>query len=70
MKTLNKQQQSNILKLLAYTDRYDLSIQFWVESTNVYINKANVELQSYGGDFDHAISSALKYLNKINRVKE
>lgn len=70
MKTLNKQQQSNLLKLLAYTDRYDLSIQFWVESTNVYINKANVELQSYGGDFDHAIGSALKYLDRINRVKE
>lgn len=56
-------------KLLKYSNRYEINIQFWPDQTSVYIHKDDVELQSYGGDFDFAIDSSLEYLNRINKNK-
>lgn len=54
-------------QLLRFSDRYEINIQFWPEQTAVYISKDEVELESYGGDFDFAIKKSLEYLNRINK---
>lgn len=54
-------------RLLRYSDRYEIIIQFWSGQIVVYIYKDGVELQDYGGDFDFAINSSIKYLDRINK---
>ncbi len=62
--------QTNKLKsLIRYSDRYEISIQFWPDQTAVYISKDDVDLTSFGGDFDFAIGSAFDYLKRINIKK-
>lgn len=53
--------------LLAYSDRYEISIQFWPEQTAVYLAKDGVDLNDWGGDFDHAVSSAIGYLERVTK---
>lgn len=48
-------------KILKYSDRYEITIQFWPDLLSVFIEKNDVELAS----FDNLIS-ALEYLNRIN----
>lgn len=64
---LSDNQLVKLGKLLNYSNIYELSIQFWPDQTVIYISKDDVELQSYGGDFDFAIDSSLEYLNRINK---
>lgn len=52
-------------KLLSYSDRYEISIQFWPDMTAVYISKDGVDLQDYGGSFSFAVEKAIEYLNRI-----
>lgn len=56
-------------RLIKYSDRYQISIQFWPEQTSVFIMKDHVDLTSFGGGFDETIKAALDYLNRINKVK-
>ena len=59
----------DLLKLAAlirYSDRYEITIQFLPEQTAVYIAKDSVDLTSFGGNSDFAISRAIEYLEKIN----
>lgn len=48
-------------KILKYSDRYEVTIQFWPDLLSVFIEKNDVELAS----FDNLVS-ALEYLNRIN----
>ena len=57
-----------LAELLKFSDTYDISIQFWVDQTAVYISKGGVDLQDYGGSYIHAITSATDYLKRINRT--
>ena len=52
-------------RLLAYSDKYEISIQFWPKQTAVYIAKDGVDLQDYGGDFDFAIGRSIEYLDRV-----
>jgi hypothetical protein len=52
-------------KLLAFSDRYEISIQFWSEQIAVYIAKDGVDLTDFGGNFDFAVGKAIKYLVRI-----
>ena len=54
-------------RLLSYSDRYQISIQFWPDQTAVYISKDHVNLTSFGGTFDYAITEATRYLNRITK---
>ena len=56
-------------KLLIYSDRYDISIQFWGEQIGIYISKENIDLADYGGDFNTSVSQAIEYLDRINGKK-
>lgn len=56
-------------RLLKYSDRYEISIQFWPKQIAVYISKDMVELKDYGGDFDFAIKRSIEYLDRINNKK-
>lgn len=56
-----------LAQLLKFSDRYEISIQFWPEQTAVFISKGGVELVDYGGGFKHSIESALSYLKRINK---
>ena len=51
--------------LLTFSDRYEISVQFWPQQTAVYIAKDGVDLTDFGGDFDFAIGKATEYLNRI-----
>lgn len=52
-------------RLLTYSDRYEITIQFWPKSTTVYIEKDEIGLQDYGGDFKFAIGQAIDYLDRV-----
>lgn len=60
---------SNLLrKLLVYSDRYEISIQFWPDQTAVFIEKDGIDLENFGSsDQNEAIKMALEYLNRINK---
>jgi hypothetical protein len=53
--------------LLSFSDRYEISIQFWPQQTAVYIAKDGVDLTDFGGDFDFAVGKAIKYLIRITQ---
>lgn len=53
-------------KLLAFSSRYEISIQFWPEQIAVYISKNGVDLIDFGGDFNFSICKAIEYLERIN----
>lgn len=65
--TLNKSQVKQLQILLSYSDRYEISVQFWPNQTAVYIAKDDVDLNSFGGDFDFAIGKTIEYLDRINK---
>ena len=52
--------------LLAFSDRYQITIQFWPKSTAVFIAKDYVDLCAFGGDANDAIGKALEYLQRVN----
>lgn len=52
-------------KLLRFSDRYEISIQFWPGQTAVYIEKRGIHLTNFGGDFDFAIRKSIEYLVRI-----
>ncbi|HMZ40762.1 MAG TPA: hypothetical protein PKK64_07965 [Saprospiraceae bacterium] len=56
-------------RLLSFSDRYQITVQFWPELTAVYIRKHDVELFDYVGNDENAIKSAIQYLERINCVK-
>lgn len=66
MKKLSQSRLEKLEKLIRYSDKYEISIQFWPEQIAVYIEKDGVELQSYGGGFNHAIESGIDFLERIN----
>lgn len=53
-------------KLLEFSNKYEISIQFWPDQIAVYIAKDGVELIDFGGDFDCVISKSIEYLCRIN----
>lgn len=59
-----------LARLLKYSDRYDISIQFWTDQIAVFISKHGVDLKDYGGDFDFAVTRSIEYLDKITGRKE
>lgn len=70
MRTIEEKQLKKLKKLLEYSDKYEISIQFWPKQVVVYIEKDDVELQDYGGDWEFAIESSIEYLNKITNNKK
>lgn len=52
-------------KLLRFSDRYQISIQFWPQQTAVYIAKDGVDLTDFGGDINFSIRESIKYLVRI-----
>lgn len=60
-------QTNRLLRLIRYQDRYEINIQFWPGQISVFVEKDGVNLNSWGGDFNHAINSALNYLDRINK---
>ncbi len=59
----------NLDKLISYSDRYEINIQFWPNQISVYLSKDGVDLNSWGSsEPNFAIVEAIKYLDRINRV--
>jgi hypothetical protein len=65
---VTQSQLAKIKKLLTYSDRYEISIQFWPKQTAVFISKDFIDLNDFGGDTDFAIDESIKYLDRINRL--
>ena len=51
-------------ELLMFSDRYEISVQFWPNQVAVYIEKDGVDLKDFGGDAD-CINDATIYLTRI-----
>lgn len=66
MRNLNKDQMKSLQNLLRYSDKYEISIQFWPEQTAVFISKEDIELIDFGGDFEDVMKKSIEYLNRIN----
>ena len=54
-----------LANLLKYSNKYEISIQFWPDQIAVYIAKDGVDLKDFGGDFEFAIGCSVAYLNRI-----
>ena len=52
-------------ELLKFSDRYEISIQFWPDQISVFIAKDDVNLIDYGGDFKFSVGQSIEYLNRI-----
>lgn len=65
-------ERENFDKMLKYAGKYEISIQFWGSgNTNVFIAKGGVDLTDFGGlEPAEAIERAVKYLDRINGIKE
>lgn len=62
-----KHELSILIDLLKYSNRYEISIQFWPQQTAVYIAKDGVDLKDFGGhDRREIFENALQYLHRIN----
>ena len=58
-----------LANLLKYSNKYEISIQFWPDQIAVYIAKDGVDLKDFGGDFEFAIGCSVAYLNRITGNK-
>ena len=54
-----------LAQLLKYSDKYEISVQFWPDQIACYIAKDGVDLHSSGGTFDHTIKYCTEYLERI-----
>lgn len=66
---MSEYNMKDLAELIKFSDRYEISVQFWPDHTAVYISKGGVELSDYGGSPDFAIQSALAYLKRINKSR-
>lgn len=57
-------------ELEKWSQKYEISFQFWPEQKNVFISKDGVELTSFGGynTIEDVIFKALNYVYKINKT--
>lgn len=58
---------THLSELLMYSDKYEISVQFWPDLIAVFIAKDGIDLKDYGGDFDFAVKSSIEYLKRINK---
>lgn len=56
--------------VLKYSNKYEISIQFWPDQIAIYIAKDGVDLIDFGGDFEFAIGKAMEYLDRINNQNQ
>ena len=64
---LTLSQQIKLNKLLAYSDRYQITIEFWEGEVEIYAIRALKDSYEGRGSFDNAVDGALTYLKRINR---
>ena len=59
---------SMMLRLIDYSDRYEVTVQLWPKYHTIYLAKDGYELYSYGAsDLKEVLSKILGYLDRINR---
>lgn len=56
----------DLKQLIAFSEKYQINIQFWPKFTAVYIAKGGIDLADFGGDAS-VISDALEYLKRITQ---
>ena len=69
-RNLKEIQKTNPLVLLQRFPQYDFNCQFMNGEWNIFIEKNDVDLTSFGSfnDLSEAVEEALKYLNRINKT--
>lgn len=56
------------LRLLKYSERYQINFQMWPDQYTIYIEKDHVELSSFGGGaVTETMEMTLEFLDRINR---
>lgn len=74
MYQLTKKQELNILKLMKsiirYSNKYEISIQYWPDQWAIFIAKDGIDLTSFGGEPEDTLERGLEYLNRITKNNE
>ena len=61
---------SYFLKLVGYSEQYEINFQMWPNQYTIYISKDGIDLSSFSGEDEiHSMSMALKYLDRVNKIK-
>jgi len=59
-----------IQRIMAYSQRYEISMQLWPNQKVVFLAKDGVDLTSYGcEDINESMDFIIKYLDRVNRLK-
>jgi hypothetical protein len=58
-----------LTRIMRYSNKYEISVQFWPEQWTIFIAKDGVDLQSYGGEPENTLKRGIEYLDRINRIK-
>ena len=67
MRVLSETNIELIKELLSYSDKYEISVQFWPNQIALYIAKDGIELKDFGGEFKKTIQSAIYFLKRITK---
>jgi hypothetical protein len=59
---------SLLTKIMRYSKKYEISVQFWPDQWAIFINKDGIELTSFGGEPENTLRRGVEYLDRINRV--
>lgn len=59
---------SLLTKIMRYSKKYEINVQFWPKQWAVYISKDGVELNSFGGDPEPTLRQGVDYLDRITRA--
>lgn len=59
---------SLLTRIIRYSNRYEINVQFWPDQWAIYISKDDVELTSFGGNPEETLRCGVEYLDRINRI--
>jgi hypothetical protein len=65
---MTEKQIKLLRKVVKYSERYEISVQFWPEQNAIFIAKDDVDLNSFGSsDLTETLQMGVDYLDRINK---
>ena len=56
-----------LTKIMRYSKKYEISVQFWPDQWAIFIAKDGVDLTSFGGEPENTLKRGLEYLDRITK---
>jgi len=64
---MTKNEKLLLSKVIKYSEKYEINIQFWPDQKSVFVSKDGIELNSWGAsELEFPLKSAIEYLDRIN----